>query len=155
MRIRLSKRRKLRPGGYRLSDYQWRTLRFLFLYDGAVQADGTALGVHGEHLACSPRTTEWLAREGFTADGRISDKGRAAIGLRSSFTHRGYLDVVQRVREYIIAGDIFQANISQRLEAPLREAPWSLYTRLRALNPAPFAAARTARIMLASPAAHR
>ncbi|MBX6331346.1 MAG: aminodeoxychorismate synthase component I [Gemmatimonadaceae bacterium] len=64
----------------------------------------------------------------------------AAIGLRSSFTHRGYLDVVRRVREYIIAGDIFQANISQRLEAPLREPPWSLYTRLRALNPAPFAA---------------
>ncbi|HEX6535745.1 MAG TPA: aminodeoxychorismate synthase component I [Gemmatimonadaceae bacterium] len=64
----------------------------------------------------------------------------AAIGLRSSFTHRGYLDAVTRVREYIIAGDIFQANLSQRLEAPLREPPWSLYTRLRAINPAPFAA---------------
>ncbi|HEU4642297.1 MAG TPA: aminodeoxychorismate synthase component I [Gemmatimonadaceae bacterium] len=64
----------------------------------------------------------------------------AAIELRSSFTHRGYLDAVTRVREYIVAGDIFQANLSQRLEAPLREPPWSLYTRLRAINPAPFAA---------------
>jgi para-aminobenzoate synthetase component 1 len=63
-----------------------------------------------------------------------------AIGLRSSFTHRGYLDAVTRVRDYIVAGDIFQANLSQRLEAPLREHPWSLYRRLRALNPAPFAA---------------
>ncbi len=62
------------------------------------------------------------------------------VELRSSFTHRGYLDVLTRVREYIIAGDIFQANLSQRFEAPLREAPWSLYQRLRALNPAPFAA---------------
>jgi para-aminobenzoate synthetase component 1 len=71
----------------------------------------------------------------------VTDVSAAApIGLRSSFTHRGYLDAVTRVREYIVAGDIFQANLSQRLEAPLRESSWSLYLRLRALNPAPFAA---------------
>ncbi|HET7563370.1 MAG TPA: aminodeoxychorismate synthase component I [Gemmatimonadaceae bacterium] len=64
----------------------------------------------------------------------------ASLDLRSSFTHRGYLDAVERVREYILAGDIFEANLSQRLEAPLREPPWSLYCRLRAINPAPFAA---------------
>jgi len=62
------------------------------------------------------------------------------LDLRSSFTHRGYLDALTRVREYIIAGDIFQANLSQRFEAPLTELPWSLYKRLRAINPAPFAA---------------
>jgi para-aminobenzoate synthetase component 1 len=63
-----------------------------------------------------------------------------AIDLRSSFTHARYLEAVSRVRDYIVAGDIFQANISQRLEAPLYEPPWDLYRRLRALNPAPFAA---------------
>jgi para-aminobenzoate synthetase component I len=62
------------------------------------------------------------------------------IGLRSSFTHRGYLDAVARVRDYIVAGDIFQANLSQRLEVPLEEDPWHLYRRLREVNPAPFAA---------------
>lgn len=62
------------------------------------------------------------------------------LDLRSSFTHRGYLDALTRVREYIIAGDIFQANLSQRFEAPLLESPWALYRRLRAINPAPFAA---------------
>jgi para-aminobenzoate synthetase component I len=65
---------------------------------------------------------------------------RAPDGLRSTFTHRGYLDAVARVREYIVAGDIFQANLSQRLQAPLREAPFELYRRLRRRNPAPFAA---------------
>ncbi len=64
----------------------------------------------------------------------------AQLGLRSSFTHRGYLHAVTRVRDYIIAGDIFQANLSQRLEAPLHEPPWCLYRRLRTRNPAPFAA---------------
>ena len=62
------------------------------------------------------------------------------IALRSSFTHDGYVEAVARVREYIFAGDIFQANLSQRFEAPLGEPPWALYRRLRARNAAPFAA---------------
>jgi para-aminobenzoate synthetase component I len=62
------------------------------------------------------------------------------LGLRASFTHAGYLDAVTRVREYIYAGDIFQANLSQRFEAALVESPWDLYRRLRTRNPAPFAA---------------
>jgi para-aminobenzoate synthetase component 1 len=62
------------------------------------------------------------------------------IGLRSTFTHRGYLDAVARVREYIIAGDIFQANLSQRFQATLTASPFDLYKRLRRRNPAPFAA---------------
>ncbi len=72
---------------------------------------------------------------------RVTDvDGADEIGLRSSFTHSAYREAVARVREYILAGDIFQANISQRLEAPLADPPWTLYRRLRELNPAPFAA---------------
>jgi para-aminobenzoate synthetase component 1 len=66
--------------------------------------------------------------------------GADAIGLRSTFTHSGYLDAVARVREYIVAGDIFQANLSQRFQSPLPEAPFDLYRRLRQRNPAPFSA---------------
>ena len=62
------------------------------------------------------------------------------LPLRSSFTRRGYLEAVERVREYIFAGDIFQANLSQRFEVPLTEPAWALYRRLRDINPAPFAA---------------
>ena len=93
-------------------------------------------------------------RAGGQADGRTASSRRPAapsypvvgvdgaekIGLRSTFTHRGYLDAVARVREYIVAGDIFQANLSQRFEARLSEAPFELYNRLRRHNPAPFAA---------------
>jgi len=50
------------------------------------------------------------------------------------------LDAVARVIEYVYAGDIFQANLSQRLEAPLAGTPFELYRRLRRRNPAPFAA---------------
>ena len=61
-------------------------------------------------------------------------------GVRSNFTRPGYLEAVTRVIEYIFAGDIFQANLSQRLEAPLAGTPLELYRRLRRRNPAPFAA---------------
>jgi para-aminobenzoate synthetase component 1 len=62
------------------------------------------------------------------------------LEIRSSFTHQGYVDAVARVRQYIVDGDIFQANLSQRFEAPLTEPPWTLYRRLRARNATPFAA---------------
>jgi para-aminobenzoate synthetase component 1 len=66
--------------------------------------------------------------------------GAQSIDLRSTFTRRGYLDAVQRVRDYIVAGDIFQANLSQRFESRWTEPPFELYRRLRRRNPAPFAA---------------
>ena len=61
-------------------------------------------------------------------------------GVRSNFTRSGYTDAVARVIDYVYAGDIFQANLSQRLEAPLVGTPFELYRRLRQRNPAPFAA---------------
>ncbi len=63
-----------------------------------------------------------------------------APGVRSTFTREGYLDAVARVIEYVYAGDIFQANLSQRLEAPLVGTPLDLYRRVRNRNPAPFSA---------------
>ncbi|HKT60691.1 MAG TPA: aminodeoxychorismate synthase component I [Gemmatimonadales bacterium] len=81
-------------------------------------------------------------------------EGAEPIGLRSTFTHRGYLDAVTRVRDYIVAGDIFQANLSQRFQAPLIEPEFDLYTRLRRSNPAAFAAYLDygdLRVMSASP----
>jgi para-aminobenzoate synthetase component I len=67
-------------------------------------------------------------------------EGADKIGLRSTFTHGGYLDAVARVREYILAGDIFQANLSQRFQSRWAEPPFDLYRMLRQQNPAPFAA---------------
>lgn len=60
-------------------------------------------------------------------------------GLTSNFSRDGYLRGVERVIEYIRAGDIFQANLSQRLLAPLTASPMTLYERLRDRNPATFA----------------
>ncbi|HLS48121.1 MAG TPA: aminodeoxychorismate synthase component I [Gemmatimonadales bacterium] len=64
----------------------------------------------------------------------------AATGIRSNFTRPEYLAAVQRVRDYILAGDVFQVNISQRFDAALALEPFELYRRLRERNPASYAA---------------
>lgn len=61
-------------------------------------------------------------------------------GVKSNFSKGDYLKAVEKIRGYIRAGDTYQVNLSQRFEAETHEEPWTLYRRLRGLNPAPFAA---------------
>ncbi|HEX6644927.1 MAG TPA: aminodeoxychorismate synthase component I [Gemmatimonadales bacterium] len=73
--------------------------------------------------------------------GPASDPVRhSGVEAASNFTRAEYVAAVARVREYILAGDVFQVNIAQRFEAPLATSPLALYRRLRDRNPAPYAA---------------
>ena len=56
----------------------------------------------------------------------------------SNTTAKDYEAMVRRGKEYIFAGDIFQAVLSQRFEAPFALPPFALYRALRRVNPAPF-----------------
>jgi anthranilate synthase component 1/para-aminobenzoate synthetase component 1 len=60
--------------------------------------------------------------------------------FQSTFTKSGFEDAVRRVKEYIAAGDIYQANLSQRfcVEMGLMD-PLMLYEQISAINPSPFA----------------
>lgn len=58
----------------------------------------------------------------------------------SNFTYDKYCRMIQTGIDYIAAGDIFQANLTQRFTAKLTIAPFELYRYLRHINPAPFAA---------------
>lgn len=50
-----------------------------------------------------------------------------------------FMAMVEKARDYIAAGDIYQANLSCRFDGQLRGNSTELYRRLRQLNPAPFA----------------
>jgi para-aminobenzoate synthetase component I len=60
----------------------------------------------------------------------------------SNFTRGGYEEAVQKTVDYILDGDIFQANITQSFSAkiPSEFDAFAYYRRLRSLNPATFAA---------------
>lgn len=63
-------------------------------------------------------------------------------GWTANFTRAGYEYAVARVIDYILAGDLFQANIAQRFRVGLgtRFDRYGFYRRLRAVNAAPFSA---------------
>ena len=56
----------------------------------------------------------------------------------SGFTEQGFKDAVLKAKEYIVAGDVMQVVLSQRLSIPFSAAPIDLYRALRCLNPSPY-----------------
>jgi anthranilate synthase component I len=63
----------------------------------------------------------------------------APVGeARSNFTHEGYKAAVEKAKEYIRAGDIFQVVPSQRWSQRFELPPFALYRSLRRTNPSPF-----------------
>ena len=56
----------------------------------------------------------------------------------SNFSKQAYMAAVEKAKEYIRAGDIFQVVPSQRWTQPFRQPPFALYRSLRRTNPSPF-----------------
>lgn len=109
---------------------------------------GRALDGDGRRLArrlddVHARLTAWPRRpDGAapTSDRPVPGEPNGALDFRSSLDRAGYLAGVQRVRDHIARGDIYQANLTRRLEAPFEADPWDLYRRLRTGDPSLFSA---------------
>lgn len=56
----------------------------------------------------------------------------------SGFTQQGFEEAVLKAKEYIVAGDVMQVVLSQRLSIPFSAEPLDLYRALRCLNPSPY-----------------
>jgi len=56
----------------------------------------------------------------------------------SNFTKSGYMEAVEKAKDYIRAGDIFQVVPAQRWSQDFRQPPFALYRSLRRTNPSPF-----------------
>jgi para-aminobenzoate synthetase component 1 len=89
------------------------------------------------------RTTPRVPQPSILSPARLETPAHAIpveqdLAVRSNFGRGEYLRMIRRGIEYVHAGDCFQVNLAQRLSCPLRDAPLTLYERLRACNPAPF-----------------
>ena len=58
--------------------------------------------------------------------------------VRSNLTKQSFEQSVIAAKEYIAAGDIFQAVLSQRFEVGLSAHPFEVYRALRIVNPSPY-----------------
>jgi aminodeoxychorismate synthase component I len=75
------------------------------------------------------------------AGDREPGKMPSPAALEPALTQQAFESMVRKCKEYIAAGDIYQANLSQRFSTPLGDAdPIRLYSILRDINPSPFAA---------------
>ena len=66
------------------------------------------------------------------------DLDAPAVEGNSSYARADFVAHVERIKEYIRAGDCFQALLSRRIDVPLDFDPADLYRALRAINPSPY-----------------
>jgi anthranilate synthase component 1 len=66
------------------------------------------------------------------------DLSATPVDGKSSYARDDFMSHVDRIKEYIRAGDCFQALLSRRIDVPLDFEPSDLYRALRALNPSPY-----------------
>jgi anthranilate synthase component 1 len=71
---------------------------------------------------------------------RLEPENAEAIeqGAEFSFSQDQFESAVERVKEYVLAGDVMQVVPSQRMSLPFSEPPINLYRALRNLNPSPY-----------------
>ena len=115
---------------------------------GSIDFDGTfTFGRYDDYLVYQHSGGRWLqVGEGLPLDGIPGGLPHSpSAGLEKfspSMTRRGYLEMVERAREYIAAGDIYQVNLAQKFSAAWNpgDDAFGLYLRLRECSPAPHAA---------------
>ena len=88
------------------------------------------------------RATERLAAVVAELDRAAPSGPQDAAGVtgptESNTSHADYLRIVEKAKEYILAGDVFQVVPSQRFRRKFDLPPFALYRALRRLNPSPF-----------------
>lgn len=96
-------------------------------------------GCYQEACARVDRLVERLQQG--VADLQVTDiapMGEVNQPYESNFTQAEFEAAVERAKEYIRAGDIFQVVLSQRLQTETRARPFDIYRTLRVVNPSPF-----------------
>jgi anthranilate synthase component 1 len=68
----------------------------------------------------------------------VKSRNVAEADFISGFTQQGFEAAVDKIKGYIIDGDVMQVVISQRMSTPFHARPLDLYRALRSLNPSPY-----------------
>ncbi|OUM95513.1 MAG: anthranilate synthase [Thermobacillus sp. ZCTH02-B1] len=111
------------------------------LYEEAVRHTDRMRGIW-DGIAAAARSPEAVrrlaARRAATEADRLEIDIDALEGLIRPFSKEAYMNAVERIRDYIARGDVFQVNLSQRMSKASRVDPDALYEWLRLFNPSPY-----------------
>ncbi len=114
----------------------------LCLYDSVVRYDHVEdrvelVSVHpdGYEVEWRAEAIEECARD---ATGSAAPRVYRAGPVRRDVGREEFEEMVERARDYIVSGDIFQVVLSRRVEVRAAADPLEVYRRLREINPSPY-----------------
>ncbi len=105
---------------------------YLVVYADPRQPDAMR-AAHARLEQLRARLSGPLPEELFLGEGRPKP-----VALDCSFTEADFLGAVHKAKDYILAGDVMQVQISQRSSRAFEPSPLALYRALRGVNPSPY-----------------
>lgn len=94
---------------------------------------------HGDERRAEARCNDLLDRWAAVSTGSAEKTAAPEPGVSAAtFNERAFCEAVNRIRDYIRAGDTYQVNLSTRQTFPLHAAPERVYETLRGVNPSPY-----------------
>ncbi len=135
---------ELLHGNYRITDERARDISLpdmlVGIYSWVIVIDHekqvTSLVIRD---AC-PQTTRDEIAESLAGAGKVSESFTLDGDFTSNYSRAAYQAAYQRVIDYILAGDCYQVNLTQRFTADCHGDPYTAFTRLQTIAKAPFAA---------------
>ncbi|WP_245866845.1 anthranilate synthase component I [Serinibacter salmoneus] len=112
----------------------------VWLISNAINADGLPGGIGDAHRRAVGRLEDMTAALTRPVPGGTmrEDPTAPAPRVRARSTREEYEDAVERAKEHIRDGDVFQVVLSQRFDVECAAEPIDVYRALRALNPSPY-----------------
>lgn len=95
----------------------------------------TAVDAYDEALRKINSVHQQLSRYLPPAERTVST---SEVEMESNVSQDAFMEMVDRCKEFIFAGDVFQVVLSQRFHVPISCDPFDIYRSLRAINPSPY-----------------
>jgi para-aminobenzoate synthetase component I len=111
----------------------------VILVHDRISEQTTLLGMRFAGEEASLRQHVASFKEALAADAAPRAAAQRSGGKCASvFSRAEYLSAVEAIRGYIVEGDVYQVNMSQRFQAPFAGDPFDCFAAMLAANPAPF-----------------
>jgi anthranilate synthase component 1 len=135
------------PSAILIFDHRLRSLKIVvnaFLEDGEIEKVYSRAKESINDIARKLAQPTQLPLVPIAEDGRqsavsdVASVDSARQSYESNFEPEEFMRAVNRAKEYILEGDIFQVVLSLRFESPFRGTPLDFYRCLRFINPSPY-----------------
>jgi anthranilate synthase component 1 len=122
-------------------DHVDKAVHIVRLVEAPAESTPESLGTAYDHAcAALERTLSALQTHSKPLPPGVLDVGHKTEPGQSNMTREDHALMLEKAREYIKAGDIFQVVLGQRFERRSKADPFDVYRALRAVNPSPYMA---------------